>query len=527
MEGSVFTQIVNVASFGKLFPYPEFRPDYVIPDFAAENDPVKSHSDISTNTAVISGSTVVVTFTKDDPENPKNWGTAKKVFVSVQILLLTFAMYVGSSIYTPAISEISNDYGISTVAAILPLSVFVFGYGVGPIVLSPLSEHPAVGRLWIYMVCQGISICLMVPLALSPNLGAMLALRFIMGITVSPALATGGATLGDLFEIAYLPFALAFWSISAICGPVFGPVLGGVFAQVLNWHWTIWIWMIIAAAVFVLLFFCFPETSEHHILHKRAKRLQKLNPNLNYTTEADEEWKAMSNKEVAYQILLRPLVIIFSEPIVFFLDAYIGLSYAILYTWFEAFPMVFSELHGFNLIQTGLTYLGLIVGGLLAAFVYVPIVYKTFTKPVIETGEFPPVALFMKIALIGAILFPISVFMFGWTAHKNIHWIVPTIAGMLNVLGQYFIFQTVFNYLSGSYHRFIASVFAGNGLFRSGMAGAFPLFARAMFVKLGPGNFPVGFGCTVLGCLSALMILIPIVLIKYGERLKGGSKWAN
>lgn len=529
MDGSVCFQIINFVSRGRLCPYNEHKPGFVIPDFSNEKSSVIHHSgsDQIQDSASGNNETMVTWYSSDDPDNPRNWSTAKKTWVSAQVMSLTFAMYVGSSIYTPAIGEISKDYGISNVAAITPLSVFVFGYGLGPIVLSPLSEHPAFGRLWIYMVCLVISICLMVPLALAPNLGAMLALRFILGITVSPALATGGASLADMFELAYLPFALAFWSISAICGPVFGPVLGGVFAQVKDWHWTFWVWMMISAAVFIWLFFCFPETSGQHILNRRAKRLRQINPEIQYTTEADMEWAALTNKQVAYQILLRPLVIIATEPIVLFLDAYIGLLYATLYTWFEAFPIVFSELHNFNLIETGLSYLGLIVGGLIALVVYLPIVWMTFTKPVLETGQFPPVAIFMKISLIGAIIFPMSVFMFGWTAHKSIHWIVPVIAGMFNIIGQYFIFQTVFNYLSGSYHRYVASVFAGNGLFRAGMGGAFPLFARAMFINLGPSNFPIGFGSTLLGCLAALMAIMPIVLLKYGEKWKTGSKWAN
>lgn len=461
----------------------------------------------------------------DDPENPKNWTFGKKCWVSAQILTLTFSIYIGSSIYTPAIGEIMEDWHISETAAIVPLSVFVFGYGLGPVVFSPLSEHPVIGRLWIYIITLFIFVVLQIPTALIHNIGSLIALRFIAGVFSSPALATSGATFGDMFEIAYIPFALAFWALSAICGPVFGPVLGGVFAQVMGWKWTFWVLTMISGACLIVLFFFFPETSEANILYRRARRLRRITGKP-YTTESREEWRAMKRGEVAYQILLRPVIITVSEPIVFALGLYIALLYATLYTWFEAFPIVFTGIHHFNLIESGLAYFGLIVGGVLGCAIYIPLVYVKFTKPVLS-GNFPPIAMFMKMCLIGSVIFPLSIFFFGWTSHKDIHWIVPIIASMLCVIGMLFIFQTVFNYLSGSYPRFIASVFAGNGLFRAGLAGAFPIFAHQMFDALGPKNFPVGYGSTLVGCIACLMGLIPVVLIMWGDKLKGHSKWAN
>ncbi|KAK9258770.1 hypothetical protein V1519DRAFT_303569 [Lipomyces tetrasporus] len=78
-----------------------------------------------------------------------------------------------------------------------------------------------------------------------------------------------------------------------------------------------------------------------------------------------------------------------------------------------------------------------------------------------------------------------------------------------------------------SYPRFLASVFAGNDLFRSCFAAAFPLFAKAMFVNLGGERFPVAWGSTLLAGIALLMVLIPVVLLVLGHRLRSGSKYAN
>lgn len=47
------------------------------------------------------------------------------------IWLLTFAIYVGSAIYTPGIPGVSEQFGVSSVAATLGLTLFVVGYGLG------------------------------------------------------------------------------------------------------------------------------------------------------------------------------------------------------------------------------------------------------------------------------------------------------------------------------------------------------------------------------------------------------------
>ena len=55
----------------------------------------------------------------------------KKLFVSSLIWLLTFAIYIGSAIYTPGIPSVSEQFGVSSVAGTLGLTLFVLGYGLG------------------------------------------------------------------------------------------------------------------------------------------------------------------------------------------------------------------------------------------------------------------------------------------------------------------------------------------------------------------------------------------------------------
>lgn len=49
----------------------------------------------------------------------------------------------------------------------------------------------------------------------------------------------------------------------------------------------------------------------------------------------------------------------------FCLNLYIALVYAILYVWFEAFPLVFAGIYGFTPGEQGLAFMGIFVGAVL------------------------------------------------------------------------------------------------------------------------------------------------------------------
>jgi MFS family permease len=51
--------------------------------------------------------------------------------VTFQLCFLTFAVYVGSSIYTAGIPDLVEDFHVSQVVATIGLTVFVLGYGLG------------------------------------------------------------------------------------------------------------------------------------------------------------------------------------------------------------------------------------------------------------------------------------------------------------------------------------------------------------------------------------------------------------
>ncbi|KAL9610745.1 MAG: hypothetical protein Q9167_004564 [Letrouitia subvulpina] len=455
----------------------------------------------------------------DDPENPQNWPSSWKVLVVFQMCLLNFSVYIGSSIYTPGEESIMKDFHSSETVATLGLSLFTLGYGVGPMLWSPMSEIPKLGRGGIYFWTLLGFILLQLPTGFAVNMPMFLVFRWLTGFFGSPSLATGGATIGDIYDPSKVAYGICIWASFGVCGPVFGPIVGGFAAPAKGWRWTIWIFTWLCALVLVILFLLLPETSAANILYKRAKRLRKAT--------GDDRLRSQSEIDAAHHTLKDDLIILgraftltFSEPIVFLTDLYTALLYGVLFTWFESFPLVFGGIYGFNLGMQGLVFLGIFVGGVVTVPLYLlwvryGIVPK-FSKPTFKPEMVLPPTFF------GSISLPICLFWYGWSARESIHWIMPVIGSAFFTVGVVTLFNAVLNYLGISYPPYAASIFAGNALFRASFGGIFPLFARALFRHLG-----IGPGNSLLGGIAICFIPIPFVFYKYGGRIRQMSKNAR
>lgn len=131
----------------------------------------------------------------------------------------------------------------------------------GPMIFAPLAETPLFGRTMVYLPTHLAFILLNFGVVYASNIGMLLAFRFVTGFVGSPVLATGGASLADLWSPAKRAYAIGIWGLFAVGGPTMGPLVGGFAVQAKNWTWSIWELIWLNAVCFVILVFCLPETS--------------------------------------------------------------------------------------------------------------------------------------------------------------------------------------------------------------------------------------------------------------------------
>ena len=261
-----------------------------------------------------------------------------------------------------------------------------------------------------------------------------------------------------------------------------------------------------------------PELYAPVLLKRRAQRLRKTTGDPKYH-HPHEEMK-LDFKIIVTKHLSRPLVMLTTEPMVTCIAFYASFVYALLYLTLEVFPIVFYENRGWPLVSSTLPFLGLFVGVLFAVLInlanqpyYLRQLKASGGKPVPE-ARLPPMA-------IGAVLFAIGLFWFGWTADPNISWVSPVFAAGFIGAGFNIIFQQCINFLIDTYTLYAASAVSANTFLRSILAAGFPLVARPMFHGMG-----VGPAMSVLGGVAALAIPVPFIFMKYGLTLRKMSKFA-
>ena len=434
--------------------------------------------------------------------------------------IYTFAVYMGSAIYAPSAEGVMKQFNVGTQAASLPLSMYVLAYGIGPMLWSPLSEIPAIGRNPPYLITFAIFVILLVPTALVDNFAGLVVLRFLQGFFGSPCLATGGATLGDLYNIVSLPYFLSLWAFSATAGPALGPIISGFSVQAMNWRWSLWEMLWLSGPVWILVFLFLPETSAQNILLRRAARLRKLTGDQNLKSQSELEQKNLTARDIAIESLWRPIQMNILDPAIAFTSIYVSLTYAIFYSFFEVFPLVYIGTYGMNLGELGLTFLSITCGVIVGISAYWAYLHYSVEPYMRKHGLGAPERRLIP-ALFVSFLLPIGLFIFGWTARSSIHWIVSIIGVGIFTVGIFLVIQCIFLYLPLTYPQYAASLFAGNDFARSTLATVAIHFSHPLFKNLG-----VARGVSLLAGLTCGCIFGIFALFFYGDKLRAKSRFA-
>jgi DHA1 family multidrug resistance protein-like MFS transporter len=304
---------------------------------------------------------------------------------------------------------------------------------------SPISEVPQIGRLPVYLSTWVIYVALQIPTALSVNIAMLLVFRFLTGLFGSPCLAVGLSSLTDIWRPQKLGYSLAVWDLATVFGPLLGAVIGGFVSQAKGWRWTIWVLMAAAGGVLAIIVLTLPETHAGNILYRRSRRLRAITGKNELKCEAEISAARNSMGKAAWETLIRPFILAFSEPIVFLLDLYLALSYALFYMWLESFPLVFEGVYQLDSGISGLAYLGIMVGSLVVCAAYCLYHYLYEEGQFSPEGHIEPEQRLIP-AMFGAFWIPICFFWFGWTSRSDVHWIVPILGSSTFAIADFLLY---------------------------------------------------------------------------------------
>lgn len=160
--------------------------------------------------------------------------------------------------------------------------------------------------------------------------------------------------------------------------------------------------------------------------------------------------------------------------------------------------------------------LGLGIGSLIGQFVYIRYGNKIVAKHM-ERGDFRPEHR-LYIMCLGGFFIPCGLFMYGWSVQYQTHYIVPQISTGIIGFGLLMTFMPATTYLVDVFTVHAASAMAASTVLRSLAAAFIPLSSQTMYAQLG-----YGWGSSLMGFIAVLLIPIPFLFIKFGERIRASS----
>jgi MFS family permease len=198
----------------------------------------------------------------------------------------------------------------------------------------------------------------------------------------------------------------------------------------------------------------------------------------------------LSPKDYVRRGIVRPLRLLVFSPIVLIFALYMAVIYSYLYLLFTSMTEVFEEFYGFSTGTVGLSFLGIGVGCLLGLGIFSSLSDRYVKKRAAESegGEIKP-EYRLQLLPYGAIIMPAGFFIYGWTAEKHVHWIVPIIGTMLIGIGNLLSFMAISLYLIDAFSIYAASALAANTVVRSSAGAVLPLAGLQMYARLGLGTF--------------------------------------
>ncbi|CAO2657388.1 Nn.00g035140.m01.CDS01 [Neocucurbitaria sp. VM-36] len=470
--------------------------------------------------------------------NPFDWSEKRKNFTIWISCVITALTAFTAGAYSPGIGQMTEEWGVSDVAALVGITTFTTGFAVAPMVLAPFSEIN--GRRPVFIASGILFVICQLGTGLTRSYAGMLVVRFFVGVGGSTFSTMVGGVVSDIYHAEHRNTPMALFSGSALFGTGFGPLVCGFIAQNTTWRWIFYMQTISCGTMVALICVIFKETRGSVLLSQKAKTLNKwyearesagyygfnvpntekpsttISQRIRWKVKTDEE-RASLHKMIGIS-LYRPFHLLLTEPVVFWFSLWVAFSWAVLYLTLAAIPLVFQNNHGFSLQQANAVFAAMCVGSILATVlsIYQEKIARKYGK-LITTPEGR-----LYFACVESACMPIGLFMFGWTSFADIHWIVPAIAISIATIGIFAIYLSTFNYLADTYHRYASSALAAQSFCRNILGGVFPLITTQMYNRLGYGP-----ASSLLGGIGTLLTIVPWILVFYGPRIRARSKFAS
>lgn len=456
-----------------------------------------------------------------DPGNPYNWSLRKKWLLTTLAVFTTFITMTNGTIITVAHEAINEQFGISDASfphSYWPVTSWATGGGCFSLLVLPLMED--FGVRWVFLGTYVSFICFVIPQALAQNFATLIVARFFAGGCVAILANTSATVIGNLWDSERsrnVPVSL--YIVTYLAGSSIGPVIGAPISHFLSWRWIGYLQLIWYGALFPIYFFLFKECRGIAILAQRAKALRREGK-LAYTQhEIDSEGTSMLR--IVARSATRPLVLFFTESVVFVSTLWSAFTVGTLYLFTQSVEQVFAGLYGWSPSQAGYVQAAIVIGeclGWIGTLFSAKLYFDSASRNKEVPGTPIPEAR-LYLAIVGGV-FGIcgGMFTYAWTSYPNIPWVAPAVGLAMVGAGSVIVVTGISDYVVDAYSTYAASAIGIIATGENTFSAFLPLAAMSMYSTLG-----FQWASTFLAFISLALSLAPILFIIFGKEIRSRS----
>ncbi|KAH8671695.1 major facilitator superfamily domain-containing protein [Xylariales sp. PMI_506] len=432
--------------------------------------------------------------------DPRAYSNGTKWLMTVIAAIAGATSSTGSSIFYPALGEMAIDLHSTPTVTNLSLAFYLLAMAITPLWWSHFSE--TLGRRTIYIISFSLFTVFSCISAVSVDVAMLIVMRVLSGGAAASVQAVGAGTVSDLWEPRERGRAIGVFYLGPLCGPGLAPIIGGALTQAFGWRSTLWFLTIFGGVLFLMIFFCLPET-----LARRSSSVDGGGGSSSVgNVVLEKPRRAKVGKSLGRFVEpLRVLAYLRHPPITISV-ATAAIGFASLYVVNISIQYDFaSPPYNFTTTEVGVVYLAPTLGYAVASVLGGKWTDYIMAREARKAGRYDgdgklqylPEDRIRENVWLAATLYPAAMIWYGWCIDKGVHWIVPCIANLVFGIGSMLMFGTLTTMLTEFMPGKASGGVALNNLARCSLACVGAIVTQPLIEVMG-----TGWMCTMVGLFA-------------------------
>ncbi|GAB5585232.1 hypothetical protein Unana1_00132 [Umbelopsis nana] len=447
--------------------------------------------------------------------DPRLFSRSRKWLLVALVAIASILPGFCSTIILPALEDIQNSMGASSIGVTLANSFYMLFMGIAPIFYSSISDHYGIRRV-IYIGSMLIFTASSLAAVWVRNIWVLLVMRILQSIGISAPWSIGAGTIADMYEVHERGNALGIIFAGQFAGPMIGPLLGGFLTEAGGWEAIFWLLFALGAAMVVVMFFFMEESYRDEDLYTKKEEAE-IDQSGKVTGSDDATITYIKSKKMN---LLAPLLLL-RHPFVLIPAIETGWTFGCMFAIENILPPLYTNVYVWSPGTIGLSFLSPGLGEVIGAFVGGRISDFFLNRSKDKRGgkAVPEDRLVPSLWPSGFILMPLSILMFGWPIALgwSIWWSIIFFGVLCFAMVQ--CFSCCAAYLVDTVVGRGASVMSASNLVRMILSCVLSAIANPMMAAVGPG-----YVCLLFAALNFFWMFLLVLLKTHGRQIR---KWSG